>query len=333
MQTVVTGIKPTGEPHLGNLVGAIAPALALVQEPSVRALYFIADVHAMNTPITPMALRRHGYEVAAAYLAFGLNPQSAILFRQSDVPEVFELSAILACVCPKGLVNRAHAYKSAVSANRARGAADDAGINMGLFSYPVLMAADILAFDAALVPIGADQRQHLEIARQLAGALNARWGEVVTVPAPIVAAESAAQLPGLDGRKMSKSYGNTVPLFGSRDELRERIRRVVTGSSPPGAPIPTSGNTLFELGTAALSAAERAALADRFEAGASYVELKQHVLERLDARLAEPRERFRQLMADLDVLEDILGDGAIRARRIARAVMARVKAATGLGQA
>lgn len=333
MPTVVTGIKPTGEPHLGNLIGAIEPALALAERPEMQALYFIADVHALNAAIAPEVVRRHAYEIAAAYLAFGLDPRGAILFRQSDVSEVFELSAILACVCGKGLVNRAHAYKAAVAANRARDAGDDAGINMGLYTYPILMAADILAFDAAVVPIGADQRQHLEIARQLATALNARFGEVVVVPAPIIGEAKAAELPGVDGRKMSKSYGNTVPLFASRDELRARIMRVVTGSSPPGLPVQTAGNVLFELGAPALLPADRDELAGRFAAGASYAELKQLVFERLDARLAGPRERFGNLMQDLEAIDEILDEGATRARRIARVVLARVKSAAGLGPA
>lgn len=328
-RTVLTGIKPTGMPHLGNLAGAIAPAVALARDPALRAVYFIADVHALNAPIEPAELRRLSYEVAASYLAFGLDASRAALFRQSEVPEVFELSAILACVCGKGVVNRAHAYKAAVAANRARGGGDDDGVNMGLFTYPILMAADILAFDADVVPIGGDQRQHLEVARQLAGALNARFGDIVVVPEAMVA--DTPLVPGLDGRKMSKSYGNAITLFCDRDELRARVMRVVTESRPRGEPVPTDDNALYQIAAAVLPREQVAELAERFAAGASYAELKERVFEGLDGVLAGPRDRYRALIADTGAIDAVLAAGADRARAIAQPVLARVKAAAGLG--
>ncbi|MGH8272612.1 MAG: tryptophan--tRNA ligase, partial [Gammaproteobacteria bacterium] len=224
---LLTGIKTTGTPHLGNLAGAIAPAVAASRDPGVHAFYFLADYHALISTWDPAALARSTLEIAAAWLAFGLDPERAVLYRQSDIPEIFELTWMLSCLTAKGLMNRAHAYKAAVAENEAAGLSDDPdrGITLGLYNYPVLMAADILMFKANQVPVGRDQMQHLEMTRDIAARFNHHFGKHMVLPEALVREETAV-LAGLDGRKMSKSYGNIVPLFGSAKELRKLIFRI-----------------------------------------------------------------------------------------------------------
>jgi tryptophanyl-tRNA synthetase len=223
----LTGIQATGELHIGNYFGAIKPALRLAEEYDAR--YFIADYHSLNSVKNPKELNNNIRQVAAGWLAAGLDPEKVIFYRQSSIPEVFELTVIIMASTAKGLLNRAHAYKAAVQANNEKGSDPDAGINMGLFTYPALMAADIILFDSDVVPVGEDQMQHIEIAQDIAQAFNANYGQVLKVPQAAIQ-EEVAVLPGLDGRKMSKSYGNTIPLFAPEKELHKTIMRIVTNS-------------------------------------------------------------------------------------------------------
>ena len=331
MKTLLTGVKPTGAPHLGNYAGAIRPAIEVLAERDVRGLVFVADAHALNSVRDPVRLARHTTEVAASYLASGLDPERTLLFRQSDVPEIFELASILACVCPKGLANRAHAYKAAVEANRAAGRDRDAGINMGLFSYPILMAADILCFDATVVPIGADQRQHLELAQKLARRLGQIYGEgTVVIPELRICPESA-EVPGTDGRKMSKSYGNHIPLIASREALRAGIFSFVTDARRPGEPADPETVPLFALAKAFGTADEIGSVAAALREGAGYAPVKEEVFAIVDRAVAPVRERHAEL--DPALVEGALAAGAARASDIAAGVLARVKGAVGLGGA
>jgi tryptophanyl-tRNA synthetase len=324
----LTGIKPTGIPHIGNYVGAIRPALALTHE--YDAYYFIADYHALTTVTDPRELAELSYEVAAAWLAMGLDPSRVTMYRQSDVPEVFELTWILDCVTPKGLMNRAHAYKAAVQAAEEAGRVDvDGQVNMGLYNYPVLMAADILLFSSDVVPVGADQGQHVEIARDIAEKFNATYGDVLRVPQLQVRA-SAATILGRDGRKMSKSYGNVLPLFAEPDELRKLIRRFKTDSTAPDEPKEPESTGLFQIYREIAPTGDTEKVRDALEQGAmSWKDLKDVTFELLDGFLREPRERYRELMADRGQIRRVLVEGAERARPEAVDLLARVRAAIG----
>jgi tryptophanyl-tRNA synthetase len=328
---VLTGIKPTGSPHLGNLAGAIRPGLRLVDE-GLEAMYFIADYHALTTIQDRETLARLTREVAAAWLAMGLDPDRVLFYRQSDIPEIFELAWILACFTSKGWMNKAHAYKAAVAANEAAGEADaDAGINLGLYGYPVLMAADILAFDSDLVPVGRDQVQHVEIARDIAQRINHLHGaELLRVPQAKVD-DATAVVPGLDGRKMSKSYDNTIPLFAPAEQVRKAIARIVTDSSPPDAPKDPDASTIFQIYRAIATPAETDALAQRFRSGIGWGDAKKVLSERLERELAAPRTRYQELMADPARIDTLLAAGAARARPTASKVLERVRQALGIG--
>lgn len=324
----LTGIKPTGIPHIANYIGAIRPALALAGQ--YDAYYFIADYHALTTVRDRGTLARLTYEVAAAWLAMGLDPNRATLFRQSDVPETFELAWILGCVTPKGLLNRAHAYKAAVAAAQAQGKTDvDAGVTMGLYSYPVLMAADILVFSSDVVPVGRDQSQHVEMARDMAEKFNLAYGEVLTIPELLVSA-TAASILGLDGRKMSKSYDNVLPLFAEPAEMARMIRRFKTDSSGAGEPKNPHSTGLFQIYAEIAAPDDAARVREALEAGGmSWKELKDVVFGLLDGFLAKPRERYRELMADKGQIQHVLADGAERARPQAADLLARVRRAIG----
>jgi tryptophanyl-tRNA synthetase len=328
---VLTGIKPTGSPHLGNLAGAIRPGLRLVDE-GFEAMYFIADYHALTTVQDRETLARLTREVAATWLAMGLDPDRVLFYRQSDIPEIFELAWILACFTSKGWMNKAHAYKAAVAANEAAGEADtDAGINMGLFGYPVLMAADILAFDSDLVPVGRDQTQHVEIARDIAQRINHVYGaELLRVPRAKTD-DATAVVPGLDGRKMSKSYDNAIPLFAPAGQVKKAIARIVTDSSPPDAPKDPEGSTIFQIYRAIATPEETAALGQRFRSGIGWGDAKKVLFERLEVELAGPRERYEALMGEPGKIDALLAAGAARARPTARMVLDRVRRALGVG--
>jgi tryptophanyl-tRNA synthetase len=330
-QMALTGIKPTGTPHLGNWIGAIAPALELAEAPDVRAAYFIADYHALTTVRDPQELKALTYEVTATWLAFGLDPSRTLVYRQSDLPETFELAWVLACNTPKGFMNKAHAYKAARDANLAKGEDEDAGVNMGVYTYPVLMAADILIVDADLVPVGQDQVQHVEITRDIAQRINHTFGEgTLRLPQALVRKEGAV-LPGTDGQKMSKSYGNTLPCFLPEKQLRKAVMRIQTDASPPEAPKDPETSLVFQIHRALLDPTATAALADRYRAGISWGEAKQSLAEELERRLAPARERYDALITRPDTIEDILLDGMRKVRPLGRQVLDRVRTAVGSG--
>lgn len=325
----LTGIKPTGAPHIGNYVGAIKPALKLAENSS-QSFYFIADYHALTSEHNAEAMRRQTIEVAATWLACGLDPKKVCIYKQSDIPEIFELNWILACFTPKGLMNRAHSYKAAVARNDESEETDrDAGINMGLYNYPVLMSADILLFDIDIVPVGEDQIQHIEIARDIAGRLNHNYGrEVLRQPNYFV--QSPVSVIGLDGRKMSKSYDNAVALFEEPKVLRKHIMKFVTDSSSPEEPKNPEGNGLFALYKEFASLEQVAEMDRLFRTGTGWGNVKQLLYEAIEAQIAEPRERYKELIAKPEEINDILSTGAARARDIAKGVLERVRDAVGI---
>lgn len=327
---VLTGIKPTGAPHIGNLLGAIRPALRLAID-GTDAMYFIADYHALTTVHDRARLAQLTREVAATWLALGLDPERVTFYRQSDVSEVFELAWILSCFTPKGWMNKAHAYKALVAANQEAGHADvDAGIGMGVYLYPVLMAADILAFDVDVVPVGKDQVQHIEIARDIAQRINYAYnGELLRLPMAKFD-DATAIVPGIDGRKMSKSYDNTVPLFAPVKTLEKTIKRIVTDSTPPNVAKDPDTSTIFQIYRAVATPEESAAFAARFRAGIGWGDAKQQLFERLRSELDDARERFDALMAKPAYLDEVLAAGATRARAMARVVVDRVRNAIGI---
>ena len=327
---VLTGITTSGSPHLGNYVGAIRPAISAARMPGVESFYVLADYHALIKVSDPARVQRSTLEIAAAWLACGLDPDKAWFYRQSDIPEIPELTWLLTCVAGKGLLNRAHAYKAAVDRNRAEGEDDDAGIHAGLFMYPVLMAADILLFNAHKVPVGRDQVQHIEMARDFGQRFNHLYGEHFTLPEAVIE-EQVATLPGLDGRKMSKSYDNTIPLFAPRIELQKLIAGIVTDSRVPGEAKDTEGSALFQLYQAFASAEETAAMRQAFAVGISWGDAKQALFDRVDAEVAPPRERYEALIARPQDIEARLRDGATRLRlQHATPALQRLREAVGL---
>jgi tryptophanyl-tRNA synthetase len=322
-----TGIKPTGRPHLGNYLGMIRPSLELAR--SGEALHCIVDYHALTITPDPAQMRRDVLDLTATLIAFGLDTERTVLYRQSDLPEACELTWILGCTCPKGLLNRAHAYKAATADNLAHGRDADHGVGMGLFNYPILMAADILIHGAEAVPVGRDQRQHVEIARDLADSFNRVYEPVLVVPEPVID-ERVMTVPGLDGRKMSKSYGNHLPLDAPPDQIRRWVSRIVTDSRPPSEPkVP---DTILSLHRNVATQAASQDLERRYrEGGVGYAEAKAMLAEAIDTALAPARQRHAELMADPALLHDILARGAGRARVSAAGTLRAVRAATGLG--
>ncbi len=329
-QRVLTGITTSGTPHLGNYAGAIRPAIAASRQPGVESFYFLADYHALIKVQDPARVQRSTLEIAAAWLACGLDPDTVWFYRQSDVPEIPELTWLLTCVAGKGILNRAHAYKAAVDKNAAEGNDADAGVSAGLFMYPVLMAADILLFGAHTVPVGRDQVQHIEMARDFGARFNHIYGgEYFTLPEAAVE-ESVATLPGLDGRKMSKSYDNTIALFADAATLKKQIMGLVTDSRAPGEPKDTEGSALFQLYQAFASPAQTDALRADFAAGIAWGEAKQRLFEVIDAEIAPMRERYNALMADPARIEAVLQAGAVKARAIATPLLRQLRHAVGL---
>jgi len=331
---MITGIKPTGRPHLGNYLGMIRPALDLARSAGAgdgAPLFFVPDYHALTITPPPAELRAAVLDLTATLIAFGLDPDRDILYRQSDLPEVCELTWILGCTCAKGLLNRAHAYKAAVADNLAHGRQADHGIGFGVYSYPVLMAADILLHRAAAVPVGRDQRQHVEIARDVAESFNRAYGPVLVVPEPVVD-ERMMTVPGLDGRKMSKSYGNQLALAAPPDEIRRWVSRIVTDSRPPAEP--KEPDTILALYRGVAPDAEARDLERRYRTGGvGYAEAKALLADAIERLVGPARERHAELMADPAGLRDILARGAGRARESAAGTIAAVRAATGLGWA
>ncbi len=329
-ETILTGITTTGTPHLGNYVGAILPAIAASRRDDVKTYYFLADYHALVKCQDPERVQRSTLEVAATWLAAGLDTEQSIFYRQSDIPEVMELTWILTCMAAKGLMNRAHAYKAAVDENtRAQETDPDKGITMGLFCYPILMAADILLFNANKVPVGKDQIQHLEMTRDMAVRFNYYYGEHFVMPEAVVD-ESTAVLLGLDGRKMSKSYNNTIPLFVPADQLRKLILRIKTNSQLPGEPKDPNTCTLFAIYQAFASEKEVITLRKRYAEGIGWGEMKQLLFDYLNDHLAAPRERYEALLRSPDYIEQILKEGAARAREYSVPCLQRIRQAVGI---
>ncbi len=330
-KTILTGVKSSGHPHIGNYVGAIKPALELVKKPDHQGLLFIADYHSLTTVHDKKAMQHSTLEVAATWLACGLDPSNVVIFRQSDIPELFELAWVLSCFTGKGLLNRAHAYKAIVQKNEEAGNDVDAGVNMGLYNYPVLMAADILMFGTDLVPVGKDQLQHLEMTADMAGSFNAVYGPILKIPAAYIN-EQTAIIPGLDGRKMSKSYDNEIPLFGDPKKLRKLVMRIVTDSRPPEEPKEPETSHIFQMYQAFATPEQAAALADRYRKGIGWGEAKQALYEALEASLAEPRKVYDDLMAHPEVIEKHLAEGKEKARAISLPLIQKIREAVGIAR-
>lgn len=325
----LTGITTTGTPHLGNFVGSIRPAVQASHRPGVESFYFLADYHSLIKCEDPLRIQQSALAVAASWLAAGLNPQQVTFYRQSDVPEIPELTWLLSCVTGKGLLNRAHAYKASNDKNVAAGREGDEGVTAGLFMYPVLMAADILIFKAHKVPVGRDQIQHIEMARDIASSFNHLYGEHFVLPEAVVD-DNVATLPGLDGRKMSKSYDNTIPLFSSRAQLQKLIGGLLTDSRLPGEAKETEGSALFQIYQAFATEAETAALRQAYADGIAWGEAKQLLLERVDQVVAPMRDHYNTLMADPARIERTLLAGADRARTLATPFIKELRHAVGL---
>ena len=320
---VLTGIQPTGVPHIGNYIGALKPLIELSQ--NHKTFMFIADLHALNAEKDAKAIKQHTYEIAALMIAMGLNLENTVLFRQSDIDEVYKLAEFLMNVTPKGLMNRAHSYKARVEKNTEIGEDVDAGVNMGLYTYPILMAADILLYGADIVPVGKDQKQHVEFARDIAGYFNNIYGETFKLPEPVIG-EIAGIIPGLDGRKMSKSYDNTIPLLCPSNELKKKVMRIITDSKTPDEPKNPDESTIFQIYQFFANTDEIAALRKRFLAGGlGYGDAKTILFEKMDSVLSAPRAEYERLLANKTEIDEILSDGAKHAGFVAAKTIAKVK--------
>lgn len=330
-QRVLTGITTSGTPHLGNYVGAVRPAIAASRAANTESFYFLADLHSLIKAQDPARTQRSTLEIAATWLAAGLDPSTVWFYRQSDVPETTELMWLLTCVAGKGILNRAHAYKAAVDKNRADGEDDDAAVTAGLFMYPVLMAADILIFNADRVPVGRDQIQHIEMARDFAQRFNHVYGqEWFTLPEAVID-DSVALLPGLDGRKMSKSYDNTIPLFVPQAQLKKLVFSILTDSTMPGEAKSTDGSALFQLYQAFATPDETAGFAAAFAEGIGWGDAKQQLFDVVEREIAPMRERYEDLIARPGDIEDTLCDGGQRLReRYAIPLLRELRDAVGL---
>ena len=325
----LTGITTSGTPHIGNYVGALRPAVEASRRPGTENFYFLADYHALIKCDEPARVQRSTLEIAACWLAIGLDPEQVFFYRQSDIPEIPELTWLLTCVTGKGLLNRAHAYKAQVDKNAAAGSDADADVTAGLFMYPVLMAADILMFKAHKIPVGRDQAQHIEMARDIASSFNHLYGEHLVLPEAAID-DSVALLPGTDGRKMSKSYDNVLALFAPREVLRKQIAAIVTDSRTPGEPKEVEGSALFQIYRSFASPAETAALRKAYADGIGWGDAKQLLFERIDREIAPMRERYQSLIDNPADIERILQAGAQKARSRATPFLAELRQAVGL---
>ena len=328
--TYLTGITTTGTPHIGNYVGAIRPGIEASKDPSTEHYYFLADYHSLAKNEDPDRIGRSTLEIAAAWLALGLDTGQACFYRQSDIPEIPELTWILHGVTAKGLMNRAHSYKAQVQANVEGGNNDpDKGITMALYSYPILMAADILMFRSTKVPVGQDQKQHVEMARDIAQRFNHHYGDVFVLPEAVIG-EDTAVLKGLDGRKMSKSYNNTIPLFADEKPLRKLIMKIKTNSLEPGEPKDTDDSTLFDMYKAFATPGETADIARRYADGIAWGEMKQVLFEYINETIKPARDEYRRLLADPGAVEAELRKGAAKAREVAVPYLAQIREAIGI---
>lgn len=328
-QRVLTGITTTGTPHLGNYVGAIRPAISASERADVQSFYFLADFHALIKCHDPALVHQSTREIAATWLALGLNTDNAIFYRQSDVPEIPELCWMLTCMAAKGLMNRAHAYKASVDANIANGDDADFGITMGLYSYPILMAADILMFNANKVPVGKDQIQHIEMARDIAARFNHHYGEHFVLPEALVD-DNVAVLQGLDGRKMSKSYGNTIPLFLPEKQLKKSINKIVTNLLEPGQPKDANTSTVFQIWQAFATQEQTVQMRQAFADGIAWGEAKKQLFELINEQVGEAREKYEALLANPTHIEEVLQAGAEKARAHSKPLLEKVRAAVGI---
>jgi tryptophanyl-tRNA synthetase len=326
----LTGITTTGTPHIGNYVGAIRPGIAASKDRSKKNYYFLADFHALAKAEDPEKIARSTLEIAAAWLALGLDTDNAVFYRQSDIPEITELTWILTSMTAKGLMNRAHSYKAMVQANLDSGNADpDKGISMALYCYPILMAADILMFKTTHVPVGRDQKQHVEMARDIAQRFNHHYGELFVLPEPVIS-EKTAVLAGLDGRKMSKSYNNTIPLFADQRTLKKLIMKIKTNSLEPGQPKDPNDSVLFDIYKAFATDEETAAIEKRYAEGIAWGEMKQILFEYLNDHLAPSRAEYKRLMDDPAEVERELVKGAEKARAVSVPFMKEIRHAVGI---
>lgn len=327
---VLTGVTPSGIPHLGNYVGAIRPAIQASMNSEVESFLFLSDYHALIKCHEPEKVHEFTKAVAATWLACGLDPERTTFYRQTDIPEVMELNWILTCNTAKGLMNRAHAYKAAVQENAEKGQEDpDHGVEMGLFCYPMLMSADILMFNADKVPVGRDQIQHLEMARDIAGRFNHRYKPLFTLPEAQID-DNVETLVGLDGRKMSKSYGNTIPLFESEKKLQKAVNKIVTNLKEPGEAKQPDESPLFDIYKAFATPAETLQFTQMLADGLAWGEAKKILAAKINEELAEKRERFEKLNAQPSLIEDILQAGAVKARQTAKPLLEAVREAVGI---
>ncbi|MDH3747017.1 MAG: tryptophan--tRNA ligase [Gammaproteobacteria bacterium] len=326
----LTGITTTGTPHIGNYVGAIRPGIEASKDRGKKNFYFLADLHALAKNEDPENISRSTLEIAAAWMALGLDSEHAIFYRQSDIPEIPQLTWILSSMTAKGLMNRAHSYKAAVQVNVDSGSKDpDKGITMALYSYPILMAADILMFKATKVPVGRDQKQHVEMARDVAQRFNHHYGDVLVLPEPVID-DNTAVLSGLDGRKMSKSYNNAIPVFAPEKQLRKLIMKIKTNSLEPGEPKNTADSTLFDIFKAFANDAETNAIAKRYAEGIAWGEMKQILFEYINDHITPARDKYERLTGDPAIVEAELRKGAARAREIAVPYLEEIRDAIGI---
>ena len=322
---ILTGIKPTGIPHLGNYVGALKPLIEMAN--NHKTYVFIADLHALNSIKDAKLIKQYSYEIAALLIALGLNLDNAVLFRQSDIMGIYQLSNFLMNVTPKGLMNRAHSYKAMVEKNTEANLDVDSGVNMGLYTYPILMAADILLYGADIVPVGADQKQHVEFARDIAGYFNNTYGETFKLPEPVIG-ETTGLIPGLDGRKMSKSYDNTIPVFASESELKKKIMRIITDSKTPEESKNPDESTIFQLYRHFANEQEIAEFRKMFlDGGMGYGTAKTILFDKINSVLTAPRAEYERLMANKNEIDAVLQHGAEQATIIATKTIAKVKKA------
>jgi tryptophanyl-tRNA synthetase len=326
---VLTGITTTGTPHLGNYVGAIRPAIRASRDSSLDSFFFLADYHALIKCQDPELVRKSTKEIAATWLALGLDTETTTFYRQSDVPEITELTWILTCVTAKGLMNRSHAYKDSVQKNEDAGEDPDFAITMGLFSYPILMAADILMFNAHKIPVGRDQIQHIEMARDIGQRFNHIYKELFVLPEAQID-DNVAVLGGLDGRKMSKSYGNTIPLFSSEKELQKLINKVKTNLLEPGQPKDPNDSTVFQIWQAFATSEQTQYMREQFAAGIAWGQAKKELFGLINTELASARQRYEELLSSPNHIEMVLKKGAEKARAEAAQLLTKVRHAVGI---
>ena len=326
----LTGITTTGTPHIGNYVGAIRPGIAASKDHSKKNFYFLADFHALAKAEDPERINRSTMEIATAWLALGLDTDNAVFYRQSDIPEIPQLTWILHGMTAKGLMNRAHSYKAQVQTNVESGSKDpDKGINMALYSYPILMAADILMFKSTKVPVGRDQKQHVEMTRDIAQRFNHHYGDLLVIPEAVID-ENTAVLAGLDGRKMSKSYDNAIPLFADEKRLRKLIMKIKTNSLEPGEPKETEGSTLFDIYKAFATDDEVNEIVQRYADGIAWGEMKQVLFEYINDHIKPARDEYQRLMDAPDIVEQELQKGAAKARDISVPFLDEIRYAVGI---